>query len=227
MSNQQQFNLMQIAGGTFPSGGFSQSWGLETYVSSGKITDSHSFKEFLSVYLKRNIGNCEGPIVAKAYDLAQGENPEAILALETLSNGVKLTKESREGSLRMGKAFLRIMEEVLSQSKLGEIKKAVGRKGLSYPVAYGLVSGYLELSKEAALSGFVFSTVNALIQSGVKLIPLGNSEAQKVLYEMSVPMDEAVKESLTLDLEEISNFSPGLDIAGILHETLAVRLYMS
>ena len=41
------FYLMQLAGGTFPSGGFSQSWGLETYVSEGKICDSSTFGDFL------------------------------------------------------------------------------------------------------------------------------------------------------------------------------------
>ena len=50
------FYLMQLAGGTFPSGGFSQSWGLETYVSEGKICDSSTFSNFLEVYLEYHGG---------------------------------------------------------------------------------------------------------------------------------------------------------------------------
>ena len=49
--NNQLFYLMQMAGGTFPSGGFSQSWGLETYVADGTVSDSTSFKEFATSYL--------------------------------------------------------------------------------------------------------------------------------------------------------------------------------
>ena len=41
------FYLMQLAGGTFPSGGFSQSWGLETYVSEGKYVTADNASEFI------------------------------------------------------------------------------------------------------------------------------------------------------------------------------------
>ena len=51
MNDKQLFYLMQIAGGTFPSGGFSQSWGLETYVANGKVSDEASFKRFMETYL--------------------------------------------------------------------------------------------------------------------------------------------------------------------------------
>ena len=47
MNDKQLFYLMQIAGGTFPSGGFSQSWGLETYVANGKGSDEAGFKRFM------------------------------------------------------------------------------------------------------------------------------------------------------------------------------------
>ena len=64
MTNKNQlFYLMQIAGGTFPSGGFSQSWGLETYVSCGKVADEQSFVEFAETYLESTLALCEGPIM--------------------------------------------------------------------------------------------------------------------------------------------------------------------
>ena len=55
MGKNQLFYLMQLAGGTFPSGGFSQSWGLETYVAEGTITDSASSVSYthLDVYKRQ------------------------------------------------------------------------------------------------------------------------------------------------------------------------------
>lgn len=223
----QLFYLMQLAGGTFPSGGFSQSWGLETYVAQGKITDSKSFLAFLEVYLDSAVGRCEGPILCEAFRLAKAWDRDEIMELEELSCAIKVTKESREASLRMGKAFLRIMAEILDDADIAEIRNVCGMKGMSYPVIYGLVCGRLGLELPACVEAFVFSTVNALVQSGVKLIPLGNTEAQRVLLNIQPAMERAAAGSMDRTIDEISNFCPGLDIASILHENLPVRLYMS
>lgn len=220
------FYMMQLAGGTFPSGGFSQSWGLETYVSEGRITDSKGFKDFLRVYLDSTISRCEGPVVCEAIRLAKSWNIEEILQLEELSCAVKVTKESRESSLRMGKAFFRIMAEILEDEKLEELRQSC-RGQMTYPVIYGLVCARLGIETDLCLQAFVFSTVNALLQSAVKLIPLGNTQAQKVLLEMQPEMEHCVEMCKTIPVESISNFCPGLDIASIRHENLPVRLYMS
>ena len=69
MSKSKLYNLLQLNGGTFPSGGFSQSWGLETYVYLGRVNNAETFKEFMETYLISCIGKCEGPIACEAYEL--------------------------------------------------------------------------------------------------------------------------------------------------------------
>lgn len=223
----QLFYLMQLAGGTFPSGSFSQSWGLETYVAEGKITDEKSFAEFLRSYLDSTVSSCEGIIVCQAFQLADSWDQDEISALEELSCALKVTKESRESALRMGKAFLRIMADILPDEDIKRLRKTYGLAGMTYPIIYGLICGRLGLELEAALEAFIFSTVNALVQSGVKLIPLGNTQAQKLLLDIQPEMEACAAECQRRSLDEVSNFCPGFDIAGILHETLPVRLYMS
>lgn len=221
------FYLMQLAGGTFPSGGFSQSWGLETYVAQKKVTDSESFKRFVRAYLESTISRCEGPILCEALRLAKDWDKQQIMELEDLSCAVKVTKESRESSLRMGKAFLRILADILDDENVQELRRISGGQGMTYPVVYGLICGTLGMEERESVEAFVFSTVNALVQSAVKLIPLGNTQAQKVLLEMQPEMERCSEKSRKWPLDEISNFCPGLDIASIQHETLPVRLYMS
>ena len=163
----------------------------------------------------------------EAYELAKADDENGMKELEELSAAVKVTKESRESSLRMGKAFLRIMAEVLDDKLLIQLKKLSGTEGITYPVVYGAVCGRLGLDAAEAMKAFVFSTVNALVQSAVKLIPLGNMQAQQVLMELYPVMEASVAESMKVPLSEISNFCPGLDIASIEHEFLTTRLYMS
>ena len=221
------FYLMQLAGGTFPSGGFSQSWGLETYVSEGKICDSSTFGDFLEVYLEYTVGSCEGPLICEAYRLARAGNVAAIKELEMLSCAVKVTGENRESALRMGKALLRIAADMTEDKLIKELNDIYGRKGISYPVIYGVVCGRLDTGLDDAVRAYVFSTANSLVQSALKLIPLGNTEAQKILFDSGELMEHVSDICMKTGIDEISNFCPALDIAGIRHETLGVRLYMS
>lgn len=227
MAKNQLFYLMQMAGGTFPSGGFSQSWGLETYVAEGSVIDDRSFIQFTETYLESTITRCEGPLMLEAYRLAADLKADEINQLEELSIAVKVTKESRESSSRMGKAFMRIMSDVLDDDFINGLKKQCGAAGITYPVIYGAVCGRLGIDVEEAMKAFVFSTVNGLVQCAVKLVPLGNTQAQQVLQALYPAMESAVKGSMEVTMDEISNFCPGLDIASINHEFLTTRLYMS
>lgn len=219
--------LIQLTGGTFPSGGFSQSFGLETYVANGLVNNGETFTEFAGVYIDNVIMKCEGPIACEAYRLAKEWDREKLLDLETLSNAVKLTKESREASLRTGKAVLRIMADVVEDKRLAELRTMSGRKGMTYPVVYGTICSLLDIDLEDSIEAFIYNTVNTLVQSGIKLIPLGNTEAQKIVFELHEYIRNAVESVMDRDVKDISNFCPALDIAGIIHEDLRVRLYMS
>ena len=226
--------LLQLNGGTFPTGGFSQSWGLETYVAEGVVNDVDSFVEFLKVYLVSSIGKCEGPIIRRAYDLMEllraacSEDAVSQLKdLEQLSNAVKVTKECREAGLRMGRAFGRIMEPVLDSEALLPLREVFGGLNISYPVLYGCVCSVMGIDLEKALAAYVFSTANTLTQSALKLIPLGNVEAQQVIFNMNDFMEEITCLCMETGIDDVSNFCPGIDIASLRHEELPVRLYMS
>ena len=227
MANNQLFYLMQLAGGTFPSGGFSQSWGLETYAANGIVNDDKSFIEFAETYLESTIARCEGPLMREAYNLAKNADLHGLADVEELSVAVKVTKESRESSIRMGKAFMRIMADVLDDMVISGMKEHSAGAGITYPVIYGAVCGRLGIDIEETMKAFVFSTVNGLVQCAVKLVPLGNTQAQKVMRELYPAMGRTVQDGLAVQLDEISNFCPGLDIASINHEFLTTRLYMS
>ena len=219
--------LLQFSGGTFPTGGFSQSWGLETYVTDERISCTEGSRKFLTMYLDAVIACCEGPILRETVRYAADWNLEEIEKLEELSIAMKLSKESREAALRTGKALLRVASEIIKDRQLSDFYKANSRLGVTNAVAFGMICGRLGISPSEALEAYVFSTANNIVQSSIKLIPLGNTEAQRMLLEMQPVMAECVSKSMVLAVSDVSNFSPGLDVASILHETLPVRLYMS
>ncbi len=237
--------LLQLAGGTFPTGGFSQSWGLETYVSRGEIKDCQQFQQFLQMYLENVLVKCEGPVLCRAYALGEafptlgmdslecneslknGALFKELVELDQLITAMKLTRESKEASLRTGKALLRIMAAVKDDPVIKQFYGEHQRQGVNFPVTFGLVCGRLEVGCRNALESFIFNSINGLIQSAVKLVPLGNSEAQQLSFTMQQSVLQGADSAEKIDVTEISNFCPGLDIASMNHEDLSTRLYMS
>ena len=266
--------LLQLNGGTFPTGGFSQSWGLETYVEEGRIRDRKSFEVFLRTYLRSSVALCEGPVICRAYELweslkrngSAGEIRAGLKELEELSNAIKVTAESRDGSLRMGRAFTRITASLIDAEDMRLLQEIFGmragspaeidssnedastpedapangdapgtgddlRRGpvpeISYPVAYGCVCSILDIVLEDVVMAYIFGAANTLTQSALKLIPLGNIDAQQALYDAQDLIEDCCCLCMKTPLDEVTNFCPGIDIASLRHEELPVRLYMS
>lgn len=230
MDKNQLFSLLQIAGGTFPTGAFSQSWGLETTVAAGRINGLTDFNRYLSAYVTQVLAHFEGPALCHAYELVRRhgllDNPE-LLQLEEKVTAMRMTKESREASHRTGKALVRVASGMLERKELTDYYNQAWETGINYPVAFGILAALLDVPKEEALSAFFFSSVNAMVQSGVKLIPLGNGEAQKLIYENYSLVGEAVVVAMATPMEEMRSFCPAFDLASIHHEELATRIYMS
>lgn len=227
MNLQHLILLLQINGGTFPSGGFSQSFGLETYVSLGKIRNGEQFSEFLHMYIDAVVARSECPIALEAMKLTPAWRVEEIRSLEDLSLAAKLTRESRLAALRSGKAFLRIVSSICKDTRIQGLYQDWAREGMSYSVAYGLFCGSMGIRREDAAAAFIFNTANALVQSAIKLVPLGNVEGQQILAYAASAMEKAVILACDLEIGDVTNFAPGLDIAGMDHETLSVRLFMT
>jgi len=227
MNKDEIFLILQLAGGTFPTGSFSQSWGLETYVFNGIVSNEEEFREFLDAFIDTTLAGLEGPVLCGAYSLAAEGRMDAFRELDRQIAAMKLTKESREGCLRMGNALLRIAAQMSGDDVLTSYYEECSGAGSSYPVAFALVSARLGLKKEDALSAFLFNSVSGLVQSGLKLIPLGNIQAQRILLDLYGKIGAATERALKTDPEEAFAFCPGLDIASMLHETLPTRLYMS
>ena len=122
---------------------------------------------------------------------------------------------------------MRIVSEISDDLEITEYYHRQIEAGISFPIAFALVCARNHTGKEDALKAFLFSTVNGLIQSGLKLIPLGNAQAQKLLLNLYEDIEKAADKAMMTSMEEAFAFCPGLDIASMHHEDLPSRLYMT
>ena len=222
-------SLLQLSDLTLPVGGFAHSAGLETYVQQGIVNSKATASQFVTAMLTRNLQYTDGAFVSLAYDAASAGDVEKLLQLDTECNAVKLPKEIRQASQKLGMRLIKIFQPIHKNSLADAYRSAIERKHATghYCIAFGLYAHALGIKKADALTGFYYNAAAGMVTNCVKLIPLGQQDGQQLLFSLQPLIEQLVKNSLAPDKDLLGLCCTGFDIRCMQHENLYSRLYMS
>jgi len=222
-------NLLHLTDPTLPIGGFSHSAGLETYVQKGIVKDTESAKAFIIEMLSKNIHYTDATFVSLAYDAATTNNQTRIMELDDYCSAVKLPKEMRMASNKLGLRLLKIFQPLSDNQCIHQYADAIKTQQVvgHYCIAFGLLAHALQVSKQDTLTGFYYNAAVGFVTNCVKLIPLSQQSGQAILFSLHSLMNELAIENIQPDEEMIGLCSTAFDIHSMQHERLYSRLYMS
>ena len=223
------FNLLHLSDPTLPIGGFSHSAGLETYVQLGIVNDFDSAKEFVVEMLTHNVRYNDAAFVSLAFDAIQNNDFKAFLTLDDECNAVKLPKEMRSASQKMGMRLLKNFAPIVSNESANNYLLNIKNKTAfgHYCLAFGLYASIFNLDKRAALTGFYYNAAVGFVTNCVKLIPLGQQDGQLLLYSLLPIITDLVEKTMQPNRALLGLCCAGFDIRSMQHEGLYSRLYMS
>ena len=233
-SGQVLWRLLQTSDQFFPTGGFAFSHALETYVASGLVHDRATCQQLFIALFNHAIGPTDVVFCAHAHRLAAG--PEAadvklssLIDLDHLLAATKAPRELRLESQHVGRSFLRATM-ALSPSRLTQAFWEQVQQGEApghHAVAFGLATHELELPEKNALPAYLYTVAASLTAAAVRLVPLGQSDGQRLLHELQPCCLELVRRYAHLTPDDAWNGAPGLDIRSMQHERLYSRLCRS
>lgn len=224
-----QLPLAQLCDSALPTGAFSHSLGLETYVLEGHVHDEACLLGWLTVLVQTQLTCADALAIREAARALDAGDLSVIFDLDRLLFAQALPGQTREATVAMGARTLAIAQSSAPSQWLeryaGEVD--AGRCHAHPALVLALVGTALGAPPPAVIAAHLFSVVTTLTQNGVRAIPLGQNAGQRVLAAIRPVILDAVARAGSLSFDHFGEVAIGLEMAQMRHERVHARMFMS
>ncbi|AXI10999.1 urease accessory protein UreF [Oceanobacillus zhaokaii] len=234
------FFLFQLVDSAFPTGAFSHSFGLETTFQENKINKPIELYSWLKTYISGSLAPTEGVVVyliyqAKIKEFLNQEKPEdtekLIQRLDRKLTVSKISSETRNGGIKIGKRYLSTVHTLYPQSELIQYSRWIDDQLCfgNAAIVHGWITAYLEVEAELSVFTHLYVSINNLLQSAIRLTVIGQTAAQMILQKLYPLLMEEAERIIQSSPNEDDLFTYSIiqEIEAMRHETLYSRLFMS
>lgn len=222
-------SLFQLCDSNFPTGAFSHSYGLESYIQEDQVRDQDTLAKWLNIFLHEQLVHFDGLASRLIYEALENEDFEALWKMDRMLTVQNLPRETREGTQKMGVRMLNLIESLYEVPVLSLYRERIqAKQSFGHPViVFTVIGHHLGVSKADTILFYLYSVISSIVQNAVRAIPLGQTTGQKILLQFHTHLMEATDKILSLDQEEFGIISPGIEISQMKHERVNIRIFMS
>ena len=221
--------LLQLADGLFPAGAFAHSLGLETYTQAGLVKDRVGLEAFVRAHLEGSAGPADAVAVACAVRCARACDLEGCLAIDARLDAMRFVPEFSAASRQMGRQTLRVARAWTPDAVLDPLAARVesGASAGHYPLVFGAAAGRAGIEPDATAAAYLYATASMLVNAALRLLALGQLEGQRLLAALRPSIAALAAGAAAATLDDMWSFTPGLELAGLRHAELDMRLFRS
>jgi urease accessory protein len=220
------YRLMTWLSPAFPVGGFSYSSGIEWAVEAGDIIDTATLADWLDATLSDGSGFCDATFLVQAFRAAEAGEEAQLRAIAELAAAFVPSRERQLETTSQGRAFIDIVRAAWNADGLDAMVAACSTP-LVYPVAVGAVAAAHGLPLAPTLHAFLHALVSNWISAASRLIPLGQTDSQRVLAVLEPAVAATAARALNATLDDLGSATFRADLASLRHETQYTRLFRS
>jgi urease accessory protein len=180
-------------------------------------------------HLEGSAGPADAVAVAAAVRCAAADDQATWADLDARLEAMKTVPEFRAGSRQMGRQTARVAAAVAPDAFVGTLAQAI-EEGLTpghHAAVFGAALGRRGVDPEPAAAAFLYSTAALLVGAGLRLIALGQLDGQKVLAAVRPRVARLAATAAMTSVGEMWSFTPALELAGLRHAGLEMRLFRS
>jgi urease accessory protein len=220
------YRLMTWLSPAFPVGAFSYSSGIEWAVEAGDILDAASLRNWLASMLAEGSGFCDGVLLAHAHRAASSGDAHVLRDIAELAAALVPSRERQLETTAQGRAFIDIARAAWDCDGLAPMIAAC-EGPIVYPVAVGVVTAAHAIPLPPTMHAFLHALVSNWISAGARLIPLGQTDSQRVLAWLEPVVAATARRALNAALDDLGSATFRADLASLRHETQYTRLFRS
>jgi len=206
--------LMQWLSPGFPISSFAYSHGLEAAIADGHISDAESLHDWLEGLLIYGTGQSDAIWIRLAF---AAKDEAALMALNEQARAFLPAQARRIEAAKQGAAFARTVNSVWD----------CALPDLLLPLALGAAAQRQSMDIELVIPLYLQSFVANLIAASQRMMPLGQTEGQRLLSRLHPSSLYVARASAGQTMADISSTTFLSDIVAMRHETLQPRIFHS
>lgn len=218
--------LLQLCSANLPVGGFSFSQGLEYAVEMGWIDGPQTCKEWISFNLAQSIAHTDLALLNRLHTSLVEDDFDSFHKWNQHALACRESNELYLADVAMGKALMRLLKDIKGIDSQ-HYKDLIRQKEISFVSAFALSAYLFGLELSAMQSGFCWAYIDNQVAAATKLVPLGQTQAQNLLFELSEQVEQVISQANKIEDDNIGASLPRLAMASAWHETQYTRLFRS
>ena len=220
------YRLMAWLSPAYPVGAFSYSSGIEWAIEDGDIADAATLQRWLAVVIGEGGGFCDAVFFVHTHRAIMANDDKALREVVELAAAFAPSKERHLETTAQGRAFVEATRAAWPCQALDRLAP-VWDGPVAYPVAVGVAAAAHGVAADAALNAYLHAVTANLISAGVRLIPLGQTDGQRLLGAFEPVVAATAARALATPLDRVGGAAFRADIASMRHETQYTRLFRS
>jgi urease accessory protein len=223
------YDLMSWMSPAWPIGAFAHSSGLEWAVEAGHVTDRATTANWIAALIERGPLHNDMVLFVLAWRAARAGDPERLLEVAELAAASQTGFERQLEATAQGAAFRRIALSSVETTRFADLLAPIEDEDLTYPIAAAALFAAHGIDLRPGLTAWLHGAAANLVSAAQRLVPLGQTDGQKVLRQLRGVVFAAVEAALTLPeddpFEALGGCTLLAEIGCMAHETQYTRLF--
>jgi urease accessory protein len=220
--------LLHLVSPCLPTGGFAYSQGLEWAVEAAWIKDGNHLELWLKEVLQKSLACVDVPLFSRLYKAVCDQTLGLFTDWSLVVLACRETRELRQEEKDRGRAFSTLLKSFeikgFDSSGIGDWYDVVSTCQLA---GFALAAAGWQIPVREAAAGYLWAWLENQVLAGVKIIPLGQTEGQKILHRLSTLIRDTVDTGMAVHDDDIGSSLPALAIGSSCHEIQYTRLFRS
>lgn len=215
-------HLLQLASPTLPVGAYAYSQGLEHAIEQRWVDTGETTANWISGVMRHSLVHLDLPVFIRVYKAIERQDQGQVEYWNRYLLASRESLELQNEDLHLGNALMQLLADVGIDAARPCIDQS-----FTYAAAYALASVSWGVELEQAMSAFLWSWIDNQVAAAIKLVPLGQTDGQRILMRCQALIPSAVTSAFEVTDEEVGFSLTALAIGSAHHEQQYSRLFRS